>query len=249
MNVGAYLDRIGYSGPVTITPETLSALQLRHLESVPFENLDIARSRKIVLDTDAFVRKVVEERRGGFCYELNGAFTALLRAIGFRVTLLSARVPRKDGSEGPEFDHLTLRVDLNEPWLADVGFGDSFLQPLLLRTGIEQKQAEGIFRIVDAGTSLKVERQRSGGGWNAEYVFTQAPRELAEFAGMCHYHQTSPESHFTQKRICSRATANGRITLADWNLIVTEGGKREERMLSSEEEWHAALKQHFGIVL
>ena len=80
----------------------------------------------------AFCRKIVNEKRGGFCYELNGAFAALLRALRFRVTLLSGRVARQDGSYGPEFDHLTLRVDLEEPWLADVGFGDCFLEPLRL---------------------------------------------------------------------------------------------------------------------
>jgi N-hydroxyarylamine O-acetyltransferase len=249
MDVAAYLNRIGYSGPVALTSETLTQLHLRHLETVPFENLDIWRSRRIVIDPDAFVRKVVEERRGGFCYELNGAFAALLSAIGFRVTLLSGRVSREDGSEGPEFDHLALRVDLHEPWLADVGFGDSFREPLRLKTGIEQKQAGGAFRIIDAGATLKVERQQPDGAWKAEYRFTLAPRELNDFAGMCDFHQTSPESYFTQRRICSRATPSGRITLADLNLIVTENGSRQERMVNSEEEWHRALEQYFGIVL
>src|SRR5438445_13669890 len=106
MDVAAYLNRIGYCGPVALTAETLSLLHLRHLETVPFENLDVWRARRIAIGRDAFVRKVVEERRGGFCYELNGAFAALLSAIGFRVTLLSARVCREDGSDGPEFDHL-----------------------------------------------------------------------------------------------------------------------------------------------
>src|ERR1051326_805528 len=127
MNTTAYLDRIGYRGPVMPTADVLRRLHLAHLQTVPFENLDISRGRKIAMDEEAFVRKLVEERRGGFCYELNGAFAALLRALGFKVTLLSARVPREDGSDGPEFDHLTLRVDLEEPRLADVGFGDAFL--------------------------------------------------------------------------------------------------------------------------
>jgi len=142
-----------------------------------------------------------------------------------------------------------LRVDLDEPRLADVGFGDSFVEPLRLRTEIEQEQAGGTFRIIDSGDSLKVERLQHDGAWRTEYCFTLVPRELNDFAGMCHFHQTSPESHFTQKRICSRATATGRITLADRNLILTEDGRRQERLLNSEEEWHAALQQYFGIVL
>jgi N-hydroxyarylamine O-acetyltransferase len=182
---------------------------------VPFENLDIPLGRQIVCDEDTFVRKIVERRRGGFCYEMNGAFAALLRAIGFHVTLLSARVPQPDGSDGPEFDHLTLRVDLEESWLADVGFGDSFMEPLRLKTGIEQEQDGRRFRIVDFGELLHVERAEPGGGWKREYSFTLKPRHLREFAGMCHYHQTSPESPFTRKRLCTIATPEGRITLSD----------------------------------
>ena len=134
LDLSAYLDRIGYSGPLAPTADVLRDLHRAHMFSVPFENLDIALGREIVCDDDSFIRKIVEQRRGGFCYELNGAFARLLREFGFRVTLLSARVPREDGSYSPEFDHLALRVDLDEPWLADVGFGDSFLEPLLLNT-------------------------------------------------------------------------------------------------------------------
>jgi N-hydroxyarylamine O-acetyltransferase len=249
MNVPAYLYRIGYRGPVALTPEALGVLHRSHLETVPFENLDISRSRAIAIDETAFVRKIVEERRGGFCYELNGAFAALLDALGFRVTLLSGQVPTINGAEGPEFDHLALRVDLDEPWLADVGFGDSFLQPLVLEPGIEQKQDVGTFRIMERGASLAVERQQPDDSWKTEYLFTLTPREIQDFAAMCHFHQTSPESPFTQKRICSLAVPNGRITLADLKLIMTRNGSRQERMLGSEDEWRAALEQYFGIVL
>ncbi|MGE5735060.1 MAG: arylamine N-acetyltransferase family protein, partial [Acidobacteriota bacterium] len=145
MDVAAYLDRIGYSGPTEPTAETLCWLHRAHMLTVPFENLDIALHRAILLDRDKFIKKIVGERRGGFCYELNGAFAALLEELGFEVTLLSARVPRQDGSESPEFDHLTLRVDLEEPWLADVWFGDFILEPLRLSVDLEQKQDAGVF--------------------------------------------------------------------------------------------------------
>jgi len=137
MDVPAYLRRIQYSGSIKPTPETLRTIHRAHLETVPFENLDISLGRAIVLDQDRFVHKIVEENRGGFCYELNGAFAALLGEMGFRVTLLSARAALKDGSPGPEFDHLALRVDLNDPWLVDVGLGECFLEPLLLKPWIE----------------------------------------------------------------------------------------------------------------
>jgi N-hydroxyarylamine O-acetyltransferase len=249
MNVSAYLRRISYSGPITPTLETLRTIHRAHLETVPFENLDISLGRPIVLDQDRFVHKIVEENRGGFCYELNGAFAALLVEMGYRVTLLSARAPLKDGSPGPEFDHLALRVDLNQPWLVDVGFGEGFLEPLLLEPGTEQKQDQGAFRMKDEGSFLSVERQQPDSSWKTEYLFTLTPRRLEDFAGMCHYHQTSPESHFTQKRLCTLATSTGRVTLSDMKLIVTENGHREERILISEKEWLETLKKHFAMML
>jgi N-hydroxyarylamine O-acetyltransferase len=249
VKLSAYLDRIQYSGRTEATAEVLRNLQRAHLLSVPFENLDIGLGRRIVCEEQAFLRKIVDQRRGGFCFELNGAFAALLRDLGFPVNLLSARVPREDGNDGPEFDHLALRVDLQEPWLADVGFGDSFLEPLRLELRTEQQQGATTFRIERRGSSLQVERKQTDGAWKPEYCFTLIPRQLDEFKGMCHYHQTSPESTFTRKSICTRATPEGRITLAGWNLILTSNGKREEFSLHSDQEWREALQQHFGVVL
>src|SRR5690349_20763038 len=109
LDVRAYLDRVGYSGGIEATAENLRALHRAHLLTVPFENLDISVGRKIVVDEEVILRKILELRRGGFCYELNGVFAALLRALGFQVTLLSARVARSDGGEGPEVGRVTLR--------------------------------------------------------------------------------------------------------------------------------------------
>src|SRR5262245_27861823 len=126
--IDAYLGRIGYTGSRAPTLEVLRALHRAHLYAVPFENLDIHAGRRIVLDQDALFQKVVTHRRGGFCYELNGLFAALLRKLGFDVTLLSGRV-HNDGGFGPEYDHMTLLVKLDGRWLADVGFGSSFHDP------------------------------------------------------------------------------------------------------------------------
>lgn len=249
LNVPGYLDRIAYAGPTAPTSETLRELHRAHMLAVPFENLDISLGRKIVCDEAAFLRKIVEHRRGGFCYELNGAFAALLRELGFKITLLSARVPRDDGTNGPEFDHLTLCVDLEEPWLADVGFGDSFLAPLRLKPGIEQLQGNRDFRIAEESSDLHMEMANPDENWKRQYSFTLAARQLADFVGMCHYHQTSPQSPFTQKRICSKAMPEGRITLADMKLIVTRNGKKEEKLLTTEDEWRAVLRKEFGIAL
>lgn len=249
MNVPAYFDRIGYTGPAAPTAETLINLHRAHMFTVPFENLDIGLGRKIVCYEASFLRKIVDLRRGGFCYELNGAFAALLRELGFQVTLLSARVPREDGSDGPEFDHLTLRVDLEEPWLADVGFGDSFVEPLRLEIGLEQPQFRYRYRLVEEHHPLHMERAETGGSWRRQYSFSLVPRRLKEFAAMCHYHQTAPESPFTRKSVCSKATPWGRITIADRRLIVTCNGEKRESMLNSDEEWRAGLLENFAVVL
>jgi N-hydroxyarylamine O-acetyltransferase len=163
--------------------------------------------------------------------------------------LLSARVANEEGVASQEFDHLTLRVDLEESWLADVGFGDNFLEPLRLAGGIEQQDAAGSFRLVDADSRWRLERLQPDGLWRLQYDFSLQPRHLDEFAGMCHYHQTSPDSHFTRNRICSLATPDGRITLSGMRLIITSHDGREERTLGTEADWRSALHDRFGFVL
>lgn len=248
-DLSAYLSRISYSGSISPNADTLCALHRAHMFTVPFENLDISLGRKIVVDETAILNKVINLRRGGFCYELNCAFAALLLTLGFHVTLLSARVARANGGEGPEFDHLALRVDLDGPWLADVGFGDSFLEPLRLEPGTEQLDPAGTFRLVQDAERLRMEKAGTNVGWDPQYSFSLQPRRLDEFSGMCHYHQTSPDSSFTRKRICSRATSEGRVTLSELKLIVNRNGVRVEKELGSEEEWRVTVCEQFGIQL
>ncbi|MFB3065782.1 MAG: arylamine N-acetyltransferase, partial [Planctomycetota bacterium] len=143
MDVEALLRRIGYEGARDPNADVLQALHRAFVLSVPFENLDIHLGRPIVLDEAALFDKIVKRRRGGFCYEMNGLFAALLRALGFDVTLLSARVVGTDGKAGPEFDHLVLLVPLSERRLADVGFGDVFVHPLRLDASGEQPDDKG----------------------------------------------------------------------------------------------------------
>ena len=131
MDVELYLQRINYRGSLVPNLDTLRSLHRAHMFSVPFENLDIHLGRTIVLDEELFYEKIVGRKRGGFCYELNGLFAALLRDIGYDVTTLSARVADGD-SLGPDFDHMCLLVQFEARWLVDVGFGESFVEPLLL---------------------------------------------------------------------------------------------------------------------
>jgi len=248
MNVEAYLERIGYRGPLAPTAETLRGLHVAHLLAVPFENLSIHAGEPVVLDDESLFEKVVARGRGGFCYELNGLFAALLRELGFRVEMLSAAVARRDGGFGPGFDHMALLVTLEERRLADVGFGDSFVEPLLLDERAEQTQGARAFRIEEGeGGRLVLLRRDAGGAWEPQYRFGLEPHAYADYAEMCRFHQTSPESHFTRGRVCSRLTAGGRVTLSGSRLITTDGGERTERELADEAARDAALLEHFGI--
>jgi N-hydroxyarylamine O-acetyltransferase len=266
MDVEAYLKRIRYPGIAIPGPgalhagppdaELLRSLHRAHLFTVPFENLDIAGGREIVCEEARFLHKIVNERRGGFCYELNGAFAALLRGLGFRLTFLSARPATEDGSIAPEFDHLALLVDLQEPWLADVGFGDCFTEPLRLERETEQAQNGRVYRLMSSRKSVENQIGESfsleilsEGDWKKEYVFTLQPRDLRDFAARCKFHQTSPESHFTRQRICSMATPEGRITISGNKLIETSGRERQERLLADEQEWRTRLRDLFGVIL
>jgi N-hydroxyarylamine O-acetyltransferase len=248
LDVDATLARVAYDGPREPTTETLRGLHRAFMLRVPFENLDISLGRPIRLEPDALFDKIVRQRRGGFCYELNGLFAELLRALGFRVTRLSARVFGNAGP-GPEFDHMALLVQLDERWLADVGFGDSFIEPLRMDEHGEQRQGESTYRLVQAEHGLVLQARRAAGQWENSYSFTLQPRQMADFAEMCLHQQTSPESHFTQKRICSQATPGGRVSLSDMRLIIRENGLRQERELNSPAEYDRALREIFGVRL
>jgi len=248
MNANAYLQRIGYAGTREPSIELLRQLHRLHMLAVPFENLDIPLGRPITLSLPSFYDKIVRRHRGGFCYELNGLFGWLLEQLGFTVTIHSGRV-FENGKSGPEFDHLVLLVRLEELWIADVGFGDSFLEPLRLDGGAEEEQQGVSYRVTQSWPDKVVQRRRPAGDWERQYAFSLAPRRLEEFCGMCSYQQTSSESIFTRKSVCSLATPNGRITLANGRFVVTAAGQREERKVSTEEEYRALLKTHFGIDL
>lgn len=249
MESGAYLERINYRGLLEPTIETLQALHEAHMLAVPFENLDIHLGREIILEEPRLLNKIVEQRRGGFCYEANGAFAALLRSLGFDVSMLAAGVAHPDGNFGPPFDHMTLLVKLEEDWLADVGFGDSFRRPLRLISGLEQVQEEGAYRLEREGDDWTLRHLGKRGEWEAQYRFTLQPHRLSDYTEMCHYQQTSPQSHFTQNRVCSLATPEGRVTLSDMLLITTSNGERSERAVADQREYDRLLAEKFGVVL
>ncbi|MER6786148.1 arylamine N-acetyltransferase [Streptomyces sp. NPDC000658] len=241
----------------------LRELQLRHLRAVPFENLSVHLGDEIVLEERRLVEKVVDERRGGFCYELNGAFGALLGALGFGVTLLAARVYGEEGRLGIPYDHLALLVrtaDAGE-WLADVGFGAHSHYPLEWGRRDEQPDPGGVFRIVEAGPYPAGDESGAGSaagrdldvvaGGARVYRLETRPRALRDFVAGAWWHSTSPESHFTKSLICSRLTEDGgRITLSGRRLKATAAdGASGENELPSDEEVLKAYRERFGITL
>jgi len=243
-----YLARIGLF-PDHLEPieEVLRILQRRHLLSVPFENLDIHWKRPIVLDLDRFFEKIVVNRRGGFCYELNGLFNELLRSLGFDTRLVSARV--FNGQEfGPEFDHAAIIVTIDDDeYLADVGFGDFTTEPLRYSLGAEQYDDSGIFAIRGFDEEYLEVAKLEGDHWKSQYIFKDIPQKLGEFTAMCNFQQYSPESHFTKGRVCSILTETGRKTLTDKKFIVTLSGEKTEIEISSEADLDEMLLREFQI--
>jgi N-hydroxyarylamine O-acetyltransferase len=211
---------------------------------VPFENLSIYLDEPIVLAEEALLEKVVDCRRGGFCYEQNGLFGMVLTALGYRTTYLGARVFQPDGI-GPPFDHLALRVDCPEPWLVDVGFGRHAQHPLRLDLRTDQADPDGTFRLVDADEG-DIDVWRDG---RPQYRAELRPRALLDCEATCWWHQTSPRSHFTQSTVCSLLTETGRVTLSDGLLIRTVDGERHEEALRSDADVLDAYRTHFGIAL
>ena len=249
MNKNEYFRRIG-AAETAISPnlDSLRLLQKKHLLAVPFENLDIHWNKEILLDSGKFYEKIVENRRGGFCYELNGLFFGLLNRIGFESKIISARVSDGNGGFGPEFDHLAIvsRVK-GEEYLVDVGFGDFSAEPLKIVPDAEQIDQNGTFSIKEAEDDYLEVVKITGSGLKSEYIFRNSAHELGEFADMCRFHQTSAESHFTRGKLCSLMTENGRKTLTEKSFIKTSNGRKEEFPVDSESSFYEILKAEFRI--
>jgi N-hydroxyarylamine O-acetyltransferase len=244
----AYLARIGVARPPVLDAGALRDLHRAHQVAVPFENLSIHLGEPVSLDEADLIDKIVGRRRGGFCYELNGAFACLLECLGARVRRVSARVYGGGGRLGPPFDHVALVVRLPDgtgPWLADVGFGSHSTYPLLAGARAAQADPGGQFLLADApGGDVDVVKDGQ-----PQYRFEPRERALDDFVPTCWWQQTSPQSHFTTSVICSRLTGNGRVSISGRTLIRTVGGQRTEENLPGDQAVLAAYRDHFGISL
>lgn len=247
MNIQKYLSRINYSGGLQPTLDNLKALQKQHLLTVPFENLDIHRGVPIVLDVEQIYQKVVRNRRGGFCYELNSLFRVLLKKIGFPVYMISARV-YSNGIYGQEYDHLALVVEIaRKEYLVDVGFGEFTFGPLLLEKNKEQLDERGCFIIkANKDDYLMVTKMEKDQKLVPQYIFKHQARQYAEFESMCRYHQTNEQSHFTKKALITLPTENGRITITGNRLKIRKGDVVEEQEIDALEQ-KRLLYDYFGV--
>jgi N-hydroxyarylamine O-acetyltransferase len=249
MDTSKYLERINYTGNIAPGLKTLTELQEKHLLNIAFENLDIHYGIPIVLDHQKIADKIINSKRGGFCYELNGLFYKLLISLGFTTKMVSGRAyNRQKLSFGPEYDHLALITTIDgADYLVDVGFGEFTLNPLKIELGITQSDKRGNFKIERYDDQYLAVSNQAGLKWDFEYVFSTNERAFSEFAEVCRYHQTSAESHFTRNRLCSIATENGRITLTDDKLKITDRGKSTETAIIDEQDFAAKLAHYFSI--
>ncbi len=241
--------RIGYSGTPGVNISTLTTLQTQHLLSVPFENLDIHYGRKIVLNFEALYRKIVSEMRGGFCYELNGLFYYLLNELGYDAKMVSARVHSENGRYSPEYDHMAIVVKIDQQeYLVDVGFGRFSLAtlPIVFEQQIKDKQGVFYFDKYD-DQYIRISSVKEG-KLVPQYMFKNQAKKLEEFQDRCEYQQKSNDSHFTQKKMISIPTNEGRITLNDQQIKITTGDSVYE-INFDEVKFDEYLQRYFGITI
>lgn len=245
----AYLGRIGLPDADPTTSDGLARLHLVHHLAVPFESLDIHLGTPIDMSLTSVFDKLVTRRRGGFCYENNTLLAAALGSFGLEPAWLSAEVARPDGTFGPPFDHLVLRLDGDDaPLLLDVGFGENFRHPLPVDANWHDQGPSRPHRAREVDGRLLVENQSADGEVAVSYRVDPTPRAPHDFHAMCRYHQTSPDSGFTKAWVASRATAAGRITATPWRVIETHDGDRDERELASPQDLATVLADRLGIV-
>jgi N-hydroxyarylamine O-acetyltransferase len=243
MNLEQYLNRVGFTGSLEPNLETLIALHRAHLQSIPYENLEIHFGRKLELNLERIFERLVLERRGGWCYEMNGLFAWALREIGFDVRLVSTQVTRADGSLMAPGDHVALIVQLEQNWLVDVGWGNGFLDPLPLEVG-KYRQGFLEYRLEAVGKAWRFHNQQYGADG---FSFTLEPHHLEQFQDRCTWQQSSPESGFVRVAVCQLFTPEGINTLRGAVLIRIRSSGKLEHTISSFEEYENVLRQDFKL--
>ncbi|NNJ12859.1 acetyltransferase [Chloroflexales bacterium ZM16-3] len=243
MQLDAYLTRIGYTGALRPDLATLCALHRAHLLAIPYENLDIHLGRRLTLDLPQIFAKLVDARRGGWCYEMNGLFAWALRQIGFRVRLLSGTVGRASEGDTVEGNHLVLLVELDQPYLTDVGFGNGLLEPLPLVAG-RYHQGFLTYALTTDDTRWHFQNHAHGG---PGFDLRLTPHRLADFAAACHALQTVPTSGFVRTTVCHRFTLTGIVSLRGAVLTEVRAEGLARRTIIDAAAYASVLREQFGL--
>lgn len=247
--IGAYLDRIGFEGPLDRSVKCLADLQSAHLHKVPYENLDILRGTPLSLELDQLYEKIVIRRRGGYCFELNALFGWLLRGIGYTVTDYFARFWRDEPNPPPKRRHHVLRVEIGDTsYLSDVGVGGIVpRQPVAMVEGLEQVQGNELYRLQLDSSYGWVLEERKGEGWSSIYSFTEEPQLPKDYVMASYWCEHAPDSIFKKAAMIAIRTEGGRNTVAGEEFrIFTKEGVRAFRP-DSEAAYREALRKYFGI--
>jgi N-hydroxyarylamine O-acetyltransferase len=245
VNINAYLQRIRFAGVARPDFATLRMLHRAHQLAVPFENLDVLLGRPPGLGAEAAYEKIVERRRGGWCYEMNGLFEWALRSIGFEVKRLSAGVMREQLGDDQLGNHLCLLVHLDRPYLLDVGFGGSLIEPLPL-AAIQRVDAPHLVALEQAGDGYW-RFAESTEGTPFSFDFRNEPADEALLARQCRFLGTNPSSMFVQNLVVQQRTSSTHLTLRGRVLTICEQGRREKTLLNSAAELVAVLREKFAL--
>jgi len=250
LDVLHYLNHIDLEAEEIVpSVELLKDIHKNHLLKVPFENLDIINGCKLSMNPEEIFKKIVLNNRGGICFETNSFMHSILNMIGFNVKRVSASFWNDELLKwNLDFSHLALIVSIDEnEYLFDVGIGGGFLEPLLLKDGYEYSDANGSYQVVKADDNEFNLRHLEENEWKDFLKINTLSRNQDEFSEQCDYFQTSKETIFTQKKIVSKTTLNGKVTLTDKVLKVTENSNVTITELMSEEDWKTVLQNTFGI--
>jgi len=247
MNLDTYLSRIDFLENPTVNRETLIALHRQHVLTIPFEDLDIHWKIPLNIDQDALVDKIIQRKRGGFCYELNTLFYHLLLSLGFPAQLVSCQISQGNGKFGPPYDHMAILVELEETWLLDIGYGDLFIEPLRLHETSVQKDWFKFFQVQKNGTHFLLSESRDGQRFTPRYKIRPVPESIQAFIPQLRWKENHPDSYFVQNFICTLPNRQGRITIYNDYLIITKNGKRSKKRLVDTTDKQRYLQQYFGV--
>ena len=249
LDLSAYLGRIGWSGaPPTSTSAALRALHEAHVAAIPFENLDVLLGRSIRLDLESLSAKLVTKRRGGYCFEQNTLFLAVLESLGFQAVPLAARV-RMGSPEPRPRTHMLLRVDLTEgPFLADVGFGgDGPLHPVPLEAGPETWAGAAGYRLRREDELWVLEGSAGAGEWTDLYAFTFERQLSADYEMANYYTSTHPHSRFQRNLVVQRSWRDRRVLLLNRERVVRRGRALESTAIRDPEHLLEVLAADFDL--